>query len=54
MDIAEAIKEQTGAEIDRRKIVLDKPIKETGDAEVELKLFQDVNAKIKVRIESEN
>ncbi len=30
MDIAEAIKEQTGEDIDKRKIVLDKPIKETG------------------------
>ena len=52
MDIAEAIKEQTGEEIDRRKIVLDKPIKETGDYEVEVKLFQDVNAKVKVKIEN--
>lgn len=51
MDIAEAIKEQTGEEIDRRKIVLDKPIKETGVNEVEIKLFQDVSAKIEVRIE---
>lgn len=54
MDIAEAIKEQTGEEIDRRKIVLSKPIKETGETEVELKLFQEVTAKIKVSIESDN
>lgn len=51
MDIADAIKEQTGEEIDRRKIVLDKPIKETGVSEVELKLFQDVSAKIEIRVE---
>ena len=51
MDIAEALKEQTGEEIDRRKIVLDKPIKETGVYEVAVKLFQDVSAKVKVRIE---
>ena len=51
MDIAQAITEQTGHEIDRRKIVLDKPIKETGTTEVEIKLFQDITAKIKVRIE---
>ncbi len=51
MDIAEAIKEQTGEEIDKRKIVLDKPIKETGVYDVEVKLFQDVNAKVKVKIE---
>lgn len=51
MDIAQAISEQTGNEIDRRKIVLNKPIKETGLHEVEIKLYQDVTAKIKVRIE---
>lgn len=51
MDIAEAIKEQTGEELDRRKIVLDKPIKETGTTEVEIKVFQDITAKVKVRIE---
>ena len=51
MDIAEAIKEQTGEEIDRRKIVLDKPIKETGVYDVAVKLFQDVSASVKVKIE---
>lgn len=51
IDIAEAIKEQTGEDIDRRKIVLDKPIKETGVYEVAVKLFQDVSAKVRVRIE---
>lgn len=51
MDIAEAILSQTGNEVDRKKIVLDKPIKETGETIVEVKLFQDVVAKIKVRIE---
>ncbi|MBQ6388019.1 MAG: 50S ribosomal protein L9 [Mogibacterium sp.] len=51
MDIAQAIQEQTGEEIDRRKIILDKPIKETGTTEVEIKVFQDITAKVKVRIE---
>ena len=51
MDIADAIKEQTGEEVDRRKVVLDKPIKETGVSEVEIKLFQDVSAKVEVRVE---
>lgn len=51
MDIAQAISEQTGNEIDRKKIVLDKPIKETGITEVEIKLFQDVTAKVKVNIQ---
>lgn len=51
MDIADAIKEQTGEDIDKRKIVLDKPIKETGVNDVEVKLFPDVSAKVEVRIE---
>lgn len=54
MDIAEAIKEQTGEEADRRKIVLDKPIKTTGVYDVEIKLFPEVSAKVKVRIEGGN
>ena len=41
----------TGEEIDRRKIVLDKPIKETGVYDVAVKLFQDVSASVKVKIE---
>ena len=51
MDIADAIKEQTGEEIDKRKIVLDKPIKETGVFDVEVKLLTDVNAKVEVKVE---
>ena len=54
MDIAEAIKVQTGEEVDKRKIVLDKPIKETGSYDVEIKLFPEVTAKIKVKIEGSN
>ena len=53
MDIAGAIKEQTGEEVDRRKIELSKPIKETGVETVEIKLFQDVSAKVVIRIEGE-
>ena len=51
IDIAQAIQEQTGEEIDRRKIILDKPIKEVGETEVEIKVFQDITAKVKVRVE---
>ena len=51
MDIANAIKEQTGEDVDKRKIILDKPIKETGVEVIEIKLFQDVTAKVKVSIE---
>ena len=50
-EIASAITEQTGVEVDKRKIVLDKPIKETGVETIEIKLFQDVKAKVVVKIE---
>lgn len=50
-DIAAAITEQTGIDVDRRKIVLDKPIKETGVETVAIKLFQDVSTKVVVKIE---
>ena len=53
MDIAQAISEQLGTEVDKKKIVLDRPIKETGLTEVSVKLFQDVTAKVKVSIEGE-
>ena len=53
MDIAGAIKEQTGEEVDKRKVILSKPIKETGVETIEIKLFQDVNAKVVIRIEGE-
>lgn len=51
MDIAEAIKEQSGEDIDKRKIILEKPIKETGISEIEIKLFPDVSAKLEVKVE---
>lgn len=51
MDIAQAVSEQLGTEVDKKKIVLDKPIKEIGETEVTVKLFQDVAAKVKVVIE---
>ena len=46
-DIAEAI-EQQGIEIDRKKIVLDEPIKRLGAYDVTIKLRQDVTATVKV------
>ena len=51
MDIAQALSEQTGTDVDKRKIILDKPIKEVGVYEVGIKLFTEVTARIKVKIE---
>ena len=47
LDIAAALEEQ-GIEIDRRKIVLDEPIKELGVFTVPAKIHPDVTANIKV------
>jgi large subunit ribosomal protein L9 len=48
-DIAEAISQQ-GVEVDRRKILLDEPIKRLGSYEVQIKVYQDVTANVKVEV----
>ena len=53
MDIADAIKEQTRLDIDKKKIVLKKPIKEIGEHEVEVKLYTEISAEIKVAVTEE-
>jgi large subunit ribosomal protein L9 len=52
MDIAEAL-EKEGLSIDRRKMVLDKPIKTLGEYEVTIKLHPKVAAKLKVIVAAE-
>jgi large subunit ribosomal protein L9 len=39
-----------GHEVDRRKIMLDEPIKDLGDHEVGIRLHRDVVAKVKVKV----
>lgn len=51
-DISEALAKQN-IEIDRKKIILDEPIKELGIYSVPIKLHQDVEAKIKVWVVKE-
>ena len=51
-EIAEAIETQAGVSIDRRRIVLDEPIKTIGEKTVEVKLHSHVSAKLKVRVGS--
>ena len=50
-DIADAIQEQLEKTIDKKKIVLAKPIKEIGETVVEIKLYPEVSAKVKVLVE---
>ncbi len=52
MDVADALKEK-GYEIDRRKIVLKDPIKETGNFTVNVKLHREVTLGIPVTITAE-
>ena len=51
-DLAERIKRELGpkGDIDRHRIHLEKPIKETGDHEVTIKLHADVTAKLSVNV----
>lgn len=49
-DIAAAIKEQKGFDIDRKKIRIPSPIKTVGRYEAEIKLFTDINAKVKIDV----
>jgi large subunit ribosomal protein L9 len=49
VQIAEALAAK-GVEVDRRKIVLDEPIKELGEHSVPLRLRKDVVAQIKVKV----
>lgn len=49
-EIATAFKEQHGMEIDKKKIVLDEPIRSVGTTIVSVKLQKDVVGKLNVRV----
>ena len=49
-DIADAVMEQTGISVDKKKIKLDQPIKNLGTFHVEIKLYYDINAEITVTV----
>ncbi len=51
-DIAEAL-QAMGFDVDKKKIQLDSPIKATGAANVNVKLFTEVTGKVKVNVVSE-
>ena len=50
--IADQLKTQFEISLDKRKIHLEHPIRALGDHDVELRLHHDVNATLKVRVES--
>ena len=51
MDIAKALQEQEGIKIDKKKIEMPEgPIKQAGTSQVIVKLYQDVSAKMRVKV----
>lgn len=52
MDIAEALKRE-GIEIDRKKILLEEPIKRLGTHSVGIRIHPDVTARVSVRVVAE-
>ncbi len=53
IDIEKALKEK-GFEIDRKKIMLEEPIKRLGEYRVKIKLHRDVLAELTVQVEKED
>ena len=49
-DIAEALKDQYEISVDKRKIVLDQPIKEVGVSRVKVKIFPEITGVITVEV----
>ncbi len=52
MDVAEALKAE-GYDVDRKKIVIEEPIKRLGSHTVGVKVARDVTASVKVEVEAE-
>ncbi len=53
IDLAKAILEQGGVELDRHQIQLERPIKSTGSYDVTVKLHHDISCYVKVNVEAE-
>lgn len=52
-DIVEGIEEETGQEMERSRINLTTPIEELGAYLVEINLYKDINAEVRVRVKEE-
>ena len=52
-DIADALKAQHKLTVDKKKIQLDSPIKQTGETEVAIKLYPEVATTLKVVVTAE-
>jgi large subunit ribosomal protein L9 len=49
-DVSDALNEQHKLYIDKKKFVMDSPIKTIGETEVLIKLYSDVSAMLKVNV----
>ena len=52
-DIADALADQKKLTVDKKKIQLNNPIKQTGEMTVDIKLYPEVMAKLKVTVTAE-
>lgn len=52
-DIAEGLKAQHGIKVDKKKVVLPEPIKNTGEFKVEIKVYPEISAMLEVIIAQE-
>jgi large subunit ribosomal protein L9 len=52
-EIADRLKADYKLDIDKKKLVHDEPFKHVGEYEIEVKLYRGVNAKLKLKLESE-
>jgi large subunit ribosomal protein L9 len=51
-DIVNRLKNEVGVEVDRHKIILERPIKDTGEHDVAIKLHHDVTAHLIFQVKS--
>jgi large subunit ribosomal protein L9 len=51
-DIAEKIKAELGLDIDKKKIVINDTVKTTGEYVVSIKLFPEVQAKLRLKVQN--
>ena len=53
-DIADAFNRETGEELDKKKIVLEENIKSIGKHTVMVKVFPEINAELRIRVQNED
>lgn len=52
-EIAEAFEAQHGIKLDKKKIALDEPIRATGESEIEVRLYNNVQTTFRLVVEAE-